>query len=442
MGLLATLVLVWSAFRYRMPLMHAGAIASISLVALVGYHTAVGHLLSLSRAELPAEMLRLVTSAPSANVLAAVFVSMAFVAELLARRGLRRHGVVYLGGCAVLAAVGLSLVTWHGFAGGDDTLRAAILFGLYASVCLGLAARWRNTIFADAGVWLAAASMLWAAWWADLPLAGAFLTHASVAGLALLAITLRVARPEQSEGRGWLAELFEGHLLHALRFAQGVPHELGRVHVRDTSRDVFSRPLLLGAFCSSILAVPALVIMPPQTILAAAGFVSWIAGVWMLIGVLVQRATIVAAAQAALSLAVILASTAWIEQQNLTFNNPLYWQAYLFPLAALGLAWAGIRIALRQVPAADRMLNPGWVPAGCCRTVCSDIMSIRGSRMVAGRCLWRRIFRLGTYSRTRARRDFSKSRHGAHSRFLRLRSLANRGRAGRLGLGLALEPLA
>ncbi|MEA1952094.1 MAG: hypothetical protein U9N87_11960, partial [Planctomycetota bacterium] len=125
---------------------------------------------------------------------------------------------------------------------------------------------------------------------------------------------------------------------------------------------VFSKSLVLGAFCSSILAAPALVWPPPWPTLAAAGYVFWIAAVWLLLGSLVGRASLVSGAQAALSLAAVLASTAWIESRGLMLDNPISLQAYLLPLAALGLAWAGVRIALRKIPAADRLLNPSWVP--------------------------------------------------------------------------------
>ena len=59
--------------------------------------------------------------------------------------GRRRHGAIYLGGCGVVAAAGLLLVTVHGVrTGGADALRAAILYAVYGAGSLALTARWRR----------------------------------------------------------------------------------------------------------------------------------------------------------------------------------------------------------------------------------------------------------------------------------------------------------
>ena len=120
-GLVEAVVLAVAAFRYRLPIAHAGVIVAAALVSMVGYHAITTDLLSLPREELGRAMLRLTTSAPSGNVLGALFLVSAAVAEWLVRRGYRRHGLVYAIGCGALAAAGLSLVTWHGTAGGRRT---------------------------------------------------------------------------------------------------------------------------------------------------------------------------------------------------------------------------------------------------------------------------------------------------------------------------------
>ena len=79
-------------------------------------------------------MLQLMISARSGTALAGLFVVLAAVSEFLARLGRRRHGVIYLGGCGVVAAAGLLLVTVHGIrTGGADALRAAILYAVYGA---------------------------------------------------------------------------------------------------------------------------------------------------------------------------------------------------------------------------------------------------------------------------------------------------------------------
>ncbi|MGO9113745.1 MAG: hypothetical protein ACLP9L_31325 [Thermoguttaceae bacterium] len=171
-GGLDALVLAMAAVRWRMPVLHAGAIAAAVLAYLTGFHYLFGHyygdLPAAADAFTSLDLLQLSISARSGTALTGLFVLSALAAEGLVRSGLRRHGRVYLGGCAFIAVAGLSLVTWHALpwtadmiARAHDALRAAILYALYGGVSLGLAARWRRVEFAYLGVSLLAAVPVW-----------------------------------------------------------------------------------------------------------------------------------------------------------------------------------------------------------------------------------------------------------------------------------------
>ena len=164
-GTLEATALAAAAFRWRLPLLHAGAIAAAALVYLTAFHLALGELAWADGdfAKLNADMLRITVSARSGTALGGLFLALAAVSELLARLGYRRHGVIYMGGCVVAAVAGLALVTCHGLlSGGVDARQAAILYGIYGGGSLALVARWRRVELSWLGTLLLAAAPLWA----------------------------------------------------------------------------------------------------------------------------------------------------------------------------------------------------------------------------------------------------------------------------------------
>ena len=137
--------LVFAAFRWRLPVLHAGAIACTALAYLTAFYLLIGKVPSAAADPYGVNLLQLMISAKSGTALAGLFLVLAAVSELLARAGRRRHGVIYFGGCGVVAAAGLLLVTVHGVrTGGADALRAAILYAVYGAGSLALTARWRR----------------------------------------------------------------------------------------------------------------------------------------------------------------------------------------------------------------------------------------------------------------------------------------------------------
>jgi len=126
-------VLVFVAFRYRLPIAHAGAIACAALVYLTGYHVLRDPAL-LSGEQSGLELLRLAATAESGMALVGLFLVLGAVAELLARRGYREHGEQYVGGCGVVAVVGLLLVTRAAWIGaGNEALVAMAVYGIYGA---------------------------------------------------------------------------------------------------------------------------------------------------------------------------------------------------------------------------------------------------------------------------------------------------------------------
>lgn len=165
-AVLNTIALVFAAFRWRLPVLHSGAIACAALAYLTAFFLLTGQLTSTSADPYGTDLLWLMISARSGTALAGLFLALAVVSEYLARVGRHRHGVIYLSACGVVASVGLLLVTVHGIrTGGADALRAAILYAVYGAGSLALTARWRRLGLGYLGLVLVASSALWALWW-------------------------------------------------------------------------------------------------------------------------------------------------------------------------------------------------------------------------------------------------------------------------------------
>jgi len=470
----AALALV--AFRYRLPIAHGGTIACLALVYMTGFHWILSDLGSFSRAELGPQMVRLAASASSGTALAGVFLILGAISELLARRGYRRHGAVYAAGCGAVAAVGLLLVTWHGLLNVEaDSLRAAILYGVYGAVSLALAGRWRQPWFSYLGLALLAAAPMWALWWhvdhvgpwwsamlaaealvmglsaaalgqlsgrpisvawnavaentagkaSDLnalvdlyrkpllhvaecvgPLAiaaglwtawfdGASIDHNPALVLAvgcLAALYLLLAWGYQSTARTWAGSMvLLAGLIHtlAVNYADLVEQRwavallshataalLGGVlldvwarrpameHFRGDLRRVFVEPLGQTALLSSAFVLPVLAVWGDAFSLSWCLF--WLAAIWLVLAWINRSAELMTACQAVLTLAVLAATTAWLERrpEGFLFPNdlvdPQVLQAYGIGLALLTLIWIAARMACRKSPVARELLNPAW----------------------------------------------------------------------------------
>ena len=81
------MALVLAAFRWRLPVLHTGAIACAALAYLVAFYLLIGKLPSADGDPYGVEMLRLMISAQSGTALAGLFLVLAAVSELLGARG-------------------------------------------------------------------------------------------------------------------------------------------------------------------------------------------------------------------------------------------------------------------------------------------------------------------------------------------------------------------
>lgn len=167
-GGLSAATLVLAAFYYRLPVLHAGAIACVVMVYLIAVHLAFSGLPAFAEgADPPPELLKLTLGGRSGTALGFLFIAFGMIAELLARRGRHRHGRMYAGGSAAVALVGLLLVTFHGLRVSDspDPVRAAVLYAVYGGGCLALVARWRRVELGYLGLNLLASAPMWLLWW-------------------------------------------------------------------------------------------------------------------------------------------------------------------------------------------------------------------------------------------------------------------------------------
>ncbi len=227
-GIFNTAALVFVAFRYRVPVAHAGAIVSAAIVYLTGYHVLAGHLDLLPAGDPSRDMLQLAITAESGTALIGLFALLGVVADMLARRDHRRHAEWYAGGAAVVALVSLLMATAHGvLSKGDQALLAMVVYGIYAAGGLLLNARFRRPLITYLGLGLLAGATCWGLWWQTEslgPIWAAVLAAEALAMGAAAAVLHRLCdrppgaawnAPGPDSGRNKLIEVYRVPLLHA-----------------------------------------------------------------------------------------------------------------------------------------------------------------------------------------------------------------------------------
>ncbi|NQT13787.1 MAG: hypothetical protein HQ582_13625, partial [Planctomycetes bacterium] len=134
----------------------------------------------------------------------------------------------------------------------------------------------------------------------------------------------------------------------------------------DSIRHVFVKPLGETALLSSGLAVVVLPLVSWHNTISLAACLFWLAGIWMVIAATRRWPAMCAAAQAVLTLAAVVATTAWLQQHpwdptgRVDLVDPRSLQAYGIGLALLTLLWIAARIGLGRNAVAEQLLNPGW----------------------------------------------------------------------------------
>ncbi|MGA2798300.1 MAG: hypothetical protein ABSE63_12020, partial [Thermoguttaceae bacterium] len=154
-GVIGAAGLAYLALQYDFPAAHAGAMASLALAYLAGFHVIFdpglrglqSQALIIQSDTLSKDLLSLAASARSGAALAGLFLVFAAISEWFLLRGKKAHGKMYVGGAAMAAVVGLMLVTTHGFIGSRaDAISATILYAVYGMVCVFLSMRWRQML--------------------------------------------------------------------------------------------------------------------------------------------------------------------------------------------------------------------------------------------------------------------------------------------------------
>ncbi len=195
-GVLAAACLAYLALHYDFPACHAGAMIGATIAFLAAFYVFFGQdlpdwqnrTLLMESTQLGKKLLHFVVSSTSGMAMGGLFVVFAAISEYFARRGRKEHGAIYASGSCIVAVLGLSLVTVHGFLGNlADAICATSLYSLYGLVGVLLALRWNRKPLSYIGWNLLAAAPFWllqkfsiAAWQDDLALAGCLFWTAAV----------------------------------------------------------------------------------------------------------------------------------------------------------------------------------------------------------------------------------------------------------------------
>lgn len=221
-GLFAALALGTAAWVFRMPALHAGAIAAITSAYLMGFYGLIGATAGVDRADMSHHLGRLLVSARTGTALVGLSVALSGLAFLFSRRGRAADGLAYAAGAGVLALASLTSVStaWP-----LDPWRAAIVYAIYATACLLLCAHFRRPGLTYAGLGLAMAAVGWGLWarigaidiqWAAA-LAGCGLAMSAVAA-AIRRGSKLVVQPAGIWSSTDLATAFRGPLAHVADF--------------------------------------------------------------------------------------------------------------------------------------------------------------------------------------------------------------------------------
>ena len=347
-GTIAAAALVTVALRYELPVAHAGAIAAAAVVYATGYHVAAGNV-SLVDAAAGRSLIQAVIGPQMGAALVGLVALLAIAGQWLRRLGRHQDTPYYLGGCGITAAISLFLVTKHAMLGtATDMSIAAIAYAVYGLGALVLAGATRKTPLSYLGSGLVGGAALWgaqalascAAHVIHQPWLMGLLAHATVVGAATILL-----RWWLQKGGGRLAA--SGDLRSGLSTGSGDPRrtELGdprRTEVAGSGdprrtedlQRVLIGPLSETALVSSGLAVPVLAWSDWSQTLWMAGCLWWLAAIWLVIAWMNRWPALVAGCQAAMAVATVTTTTAWLEHHPFNpatpvdLTDPRCWQVY------------------------------------------------------------------------------------------------------------------
>jgi hypothetical protein len=330
-------VLEVAAARGRLPLLLVPALVCLAVGYLVGLHLLHGNL-GLTRADQGALFPALAVSPLTGSGLVVLVIGLAAAGEWLAAAGRRSAGVFHAAGAGMLALFSMTAVAAEGMATPE---RGAVVFGAYTATALAVNVRWRWVLLTYAGSALLLIGLVYGVQaldpglsWPSLLLI-ALLAEATVALAGSLALQREPEAPAESTG-------------------PAVVH-------------LFAIPFRWAALASSFLAA---VLIPFAAgwdwLTPAAAATAWLAALWLIMAWSERRPGLFAAFQAALTLALLFATTAWLrgqpwfEDDPWALLDPRSLHAYGIALGLLALLWMVARVSLGARPAARVLFDPPW----------------------------------------------------------------------------------
>jgi len=338
------------ALRYDLRLAHASAIAHFSLAALT-----VANLFSPSlhwwSENSPLLAARLFSNI-SGHTLALLFVLFAAASEWLLKKERKIESRIYGIGAVVAGAIGLMLITAHGFWRAGDPHHAAPGYAFYALAAFVIAWRREKVVAA----WIGSA-------------------------LSLLAVTQTLACK-------FVYDLAPYHpvRLSALVFANAATVAAVIANVKgERARRLFARPFTSSALIASLAVAPFLIFEGWMTTAQISARMLWLAAIWLVIAWLRRSPVLFAVFQLALASSVVFGTAALFDQPwpHSFVGDLRTLQAQAVALAMMSLAWIAVRLALRRFgvaagvaesqkddgeapshlfdpAAAAKLLYPGW----------------------------------------------------------------------------------
>lgn len=302
------------ALVYRQPLACAPLPACLVIAYLTALHLHAGNL-AVPEAELGFRILHLMLTPDSGSALVVLVVLMNVIAEWLARSERPGLAVCHVAFSGIILLFSLWLVLQVGAEAG----RTAIVCGIYGVGGLAINLRWRQPLLSSAAALVLLGFWIYAFFWAIPEVLGyrAVLLGLLANATTLLAISVLAARSL----------------------------------VATDIVDVLVRPLRRAAFAFSLPAIALIVHeVDWDWLLPLAGVTAWLGGLWLTLAALDRRCSLLAAAQTALSVAMlflvanVLARQPWVNQVE-DLVDPRSLLAFGTGLAALCLIWEAARRA-------------------------------------------------------------------------------------------------
>jgi len=314
------------ALLFGIPSAHLLALPCAVLAYLLGFHLAwpAENVLQIDWGERPKQLAMALVAPENAGALVGMVVALAGGGLALARRSRQRDAGCYQIVAAAVAGASMVLASWHGLGRAADH-GAAWVYLVYAVGAMAVAWVWGKP----------------AAGWVGM----ALLALACVQGLVY-----RFPVADEMLARWTVAMLSHASVLAIGLAASGFAVARGRPEFWGTLRQ--------GCLCTSAAGLTALVISLAVADLRVGGMwmlaarALWVAGLWLVVLRQAPGAAMFMAWRVALYLAAALAGIAVLEHRAWFISSahplaePWTLQGIMVALAALTLAWAGMRLVV------------------------------------------------------------------------------------------------